>query len=172
MRGELTGRHGARRVSWGSLARASTAAREALRKKLEAVAPGPAWGECLEQAAWQFTQTARQGEPLVTLTGRVASPTRELLPRLLYEGEPTLVFGDGDTFDLAEAAPQTLAGASLAFRIRAALAGAALTAAEVAEAIEAPEKSVSAKLRDLKGKGKVIRLDDDPHGRARWGLPQ
>jgi len=376
VRGELTVRHGARRVSWGSLALASTAAREALRKKLEAVAPGPAWGECLEQAAWQFTQATRQGEPLVTLTGRMASPTRELLPRLLYEGEPTLVFGDGDTgkslfaltvamavhsgaalplglkpvrpmltvildwettsdtpdsrlgplaaglgidpppiiykrmtrplvdeapalaadfarrgirlvvidsmmfavaggdgaafhepitafynalrlfapaaslvvshitgvdarsgaparpfggafafngprliweakrdqnvddataivftcrkannlarrpapfglrfqpgdgtitiypFDLAEAAPQTLAGASLAFRIRAALAGAALTAAEVAEAIEAPEPSVAAKLRDLKGKGKVIRLDDGPHGRARWGLPQ
>jgi hypothetical protein len=97
VRGELTVRQATRRISWGSVALASTAAREALRKKLEAAAPGPGWGECLEQAAWQFTQAARQGEPLVTLTGEVGSPTRELLPRLLYEGEPTLGYGDGDT---------------------------------------------------------------------------
>jgi len=42
-------------------------------------------------------EAARQGEPLVVLTGTVPSPARELVPRLLYEGEPTLVFGDGDT---------------------------------------------------------------------------
>jgi RecA-family ATPase len=31
------------------------------------------------------------------LTGTVTSPTRELVPRLLYEGEPTLIYADGDT---------------------------------------------------------------------------
>lgn len=97
VRGELTVRHWGRRLAWGSFALASTAARETLRKKLEATIPGRPWGDYLEQAAWQFTQAARQGEPLVTLTGVATSPTRELLRHFLYEGEPTLLFGDGDT---------------------------------------------------------------------------
>src|SRR5439155_1273366 len=59
--------------------------------------PGPPWGDYLEEVCWRMTQAARQGEPIVTLTGMVTSPTRELLPRFLYEGEPTLVYGDGDT---------------------------------------------------------------------------
>lgn len=33
----------------------------------------------------------------MTLTGTITSPTRELMPRLLYEGETTLLYGDGDT---------------------------------------------------------------------------
>jgi hypothetical protein len=61
------------------------------------VAPEPPWGHYLEEAAWTFTRAARQGEPLVTLTGRVTSPTRALVPDFLYESEPTLVYGDGDT---------------------------------------------------------------------------
>jgi hypothetical protein len=68
-----------------------------LRKKLEATEPGVPWGERLEEAAYRLTQAARQSEPLVVLTGTVTSPTRELMPNFLYEGEPTLVFGDGDT---------------------------------------------------------------------------
>jgi hypothetical protein len=55
------------------------------------------WGDYLEEAAWRLTQAAREGEPIVTLTGTVTSPTRDLLPRFLYEGEPTLLFADGDT---------------------------------------------------------------------------
>jgi len=97
VRGELTVTHGARRLSWGSLALSSTQAREGLRKKLEATAPGLPWAEYLDDAAFRLTQAARQGEPIVTLTGKVTSPTRELMPRLLYEGEPTLVYADGDT---------------------------------------------------------------------------
>jgi hypothetical protein len=97
VRGELTVCHGARRLSWGSLPLASTSAREALRKKLEACAPEIPWGAHLEDAAFRLTQAARVGEPLVTLTGKVTSPTRELLPRFLYEGEPTLLYADGDT---------------------------------------------------------------------------
>ena len=95
--GELTVSHGAQRLAWGSLALSSMQAREALRKKLEATAPGRPWPEYLEDAAIRLTQAMRQGEPLVTLTGKVASPTRALLPGLLYEGEPTLVYADGDT---------------------------------------------------------------------------
>lgn len=97
VRGELTVTQGARRLSWGAFALLSTQAREALRKKLETAAPGSPWGDYLEQACWLLTRAARQGEPLVTLTGVVTSPTRALLSRLLYEGEPTLLYGDGDT---------------------------------------------------------------------------
>lgn len=97
VRGELTVTQGAQRLSWGSFALSSTQARETLRKKLEATAPGPPWGEYLEETAFRLTQAARQGEPIVTLTGTVTSPTRELLPGLLYEGEPTVIYGDGDT---------------------------------------------------------------------------
>jgi hypothetical protein len=97
VRGELTVTRDGRRLSWGSLALSSTASREALRKKLEAAAPGSPWGEYLEEMAFRLTRAAREGEPLRTLTGVVTSPTRELVPRLLYEGEPTVIFGDGDT---------------------------------------------------------------------------
>jgi AAA domain-containing protein len=67
-------------------------------------------------------------------------------------------------------APDLAARASLAFQIQKALTGGAKTAAELAEAIDAREGSVAAKLRDLKSKGKVIRLDSGPDGRGRWGL--
>ena len=45
VRGELTVTQDGRRLSWGALALSSTPAREALRKRLEAVAPGLPWGE-------------------------------------------------------------------------------------------------------------------------------
>jgi RecA-family ATPase len=62
------------------------------------MAPDVPWSAYLEEAAWRFTEAARQGEPIVTLSGgRPRSTTRELVPRLLYEGEPSLIFGDGDT---------------------------------------------------------------------------
>jgi AAA domain len=97
VKGELTVSYAGRRLSWGSWALSSVSARETLRKKLEATAPGLPWEDWLEEAAFRLTAAARTGEPLVTLTGRQTSPTRELMPRLLYEGEPTLVYGDGDT---------------------------------------------------------------------------
>jgi AAA domain/Toprim-like len=97
VRGELTVTKAGRRLSWTSFSLPSAQARETLRKKLEAIAPDVSWADYLEEAAWRFTQAARQGEPIVTLTGATSSPTRELMPRFLYEGEPTLVYGDGDT---------------------------------------------------------------------------
>jgi hypothetical protein len=97
IRGELTVYHGPKRLSWGSFSLSSTQARESLRKKLEGSAPGTPWGEYLEEASYRLTRAAREGDPIVRLTGVVASPTRELVPRLLYEGEPTLVYADGDT---------------------------------------------------------------------------
>lgn len=63
------------------------------------------------------------------------------------------------------------AKASLAYRIQSALTNGAQTAVEVAESIDAKEESVAAKLRELKGKGKVIRLPDSEYGRGRWWLP-
>ena len=97
VRGELTVTVGARRLHWGALALPSTSSREAVRKKLEALAPGRTWADRLEEAVWTFAQARRAGEPIVALSGIPASPTRELMPRLLYEGESTLIYGDGDT---------------------------------------------------------------------------
>jgi hypothetical protein len=97
VRGELTVTRSGRRLSWTSFSLPSAPGREGLRKKLEAIDPDVSWGAYLEEAAWRFTEAVRQGEPLVTLTGTPASPTRELMPRMLYEGEPTLLYGDGDT---------------------------------------------------------------------------
>jgi AAA domain len=95
--GELTVTRDGRRLHWGRFDLSSTTTRETLRKKLEAASPEMTWGEYLEEAAWRLNQATRQGEPLVTLTGAPMSPTRELVPRLLYESEPTLLFADGDT---------------------------------------------------------------------------
>jgi hypothetical protein len=97
IRGELTVTRQGRRLSWGVWSLPSIQARESLRRKLEATEPGVPWGAYLEEAAYTLTQAARQGEPLVTLTGTMTSPTRELVPHFLYESEPTLIFGDGDT---------------------------------------------------------------------------
>jgi hypothetical protein len=95
--GELTVLHADRRLHWGAFSLSATSARETLRKKLEHADSRLPWGDYLEEVAYQLTHAAREGEPIVALTGRPASQTRALMPRLLYEGEPTLIFGDGDT---------------------------------------------------------------------------
>ncbi len=97
VRGELTVMHRGRRLSWGAVLLSSISGREGLRKKLAAAASEVPWGDYLEETAFRLTEAARQGEPLVTLTGTPSSRTRELLPRFLYEGEPTLLYADGDT---------------------------------------------------------------------------
>jgi hypothetical protein len=97
VRGELTVSQGGRRLSWGVHALSSIAARETLRKKLESTEPGLPWGAYLEEALWQFTHVVREGEPLVTLTGKITPPSAALLPAMLYPGEPTQVYADGDT---------------------------------------------------------------------------
>jgi AAA domain len=125
----------------------------------------------LARNIWELRKADEDGgEDLVIAAFHRKSNAGRLYPPLgfrftFHEGVTTLC-----GHDIGQA-PELLARASLAFRIRAVLAGGALTAAEVAEAIEAPESSVSAKLRDLKGRGQVIRLDADPRGRGRWGLP-
>lgn len=98
VRGELTVFDGSgRHLSWGLIALANTTVRSTLRRKLDDVARGRPWGEYLEAMAWRFTVATREGEPLAPLTGKPRSPTRELVPGLLYEGEPTLLYADGDT---------------------------------------------------------------------------
>jgi hypothetical protein len=97
VRGELTVEQRGQRLLWGAWSLSSPQVRESLRKRLAEVAPDSPWGTYLEEAAWRFTQAAREGEPLVTLTGAMGTPARALMPRLLYEGEPTLLYADGDT---------------------------------------------------------------------------
>jgi hypothetical protein len=94
---ELTVLHEGHDLHFGRLDLVSTSARETVVKKLAASIDTVPWRGMLEDACRLTARASRRGEPMVTLTGKVASPTRELLPRLLYEGEPTLVYGDGDT---------------------------------------------------------------------------
>jgi DnaB-like helicase N terminal domain/AAA domain len=97
VRGELTITRTGRRVSWGTWPLSSTSARESLRRTLHGTEPGVPWGERLEEAAYRLTQAAREGEPFVMLTGQPAPLGKALVPKLAYEGEPTTVYGDGDT---------------------------------------------------------------------------
>jgi len=83
---------------------------------------------------------------------------------------------DADSIQLAPMdiaqEPELVVRASLPKRILTALAGGALTVDEVAEHIGASQDSVAAKLRALRVKRAVVRLDNDEQGRGRWGLPQ
>jgi AAA domain len=97
MRGELAVTHGGHEIHWGQLPLASTSARETVVKKLVAILDAEPWRLMLERAVRATRDAVRQGDPMVTLTGRPTSPTRALLPPLLYEGQPTELFGDGDT---------------------------------------------------------------------------
>ncbi len=68
--------------------------------------------------------------------------------------------------------PDLVVRTSLPQQIKSVLAGGALTVEELAGRIEgASAASVAAKLRWLKSKGLVLRLDNDAQGRGRWGLP-
>jgi hypothetical protein len=96
-RAELAVLHEEQEIHWGLLSLASTSARETVVKKLLAIQPELPWRPMLERACRLTVIAQRRGEPLVTLTGRVETPTRELVPGLLYEGEPTMVYADGDT---------------------------------------------------------------------------
>jgi hypothetical protein len=97
MRGELVVSHRGLEIHWGHLALSSTSARETLVRKLQAVREDVPWRLMVERMCRTTAQAVRQGEPLVMLTGRSVSATRELLPRMFYEGEPTAIIGDGDT---------------------------------------------------------------------------
>ena len=97
MRGDLVVSHGGVEIHWGNLTLPSTSQRETLVKKLTAVREDVPWRVIVERMARTTAQAVRQGEPFAVLTGRSVSATRELLPRMLYEGEPTALIADGDT---------------------------------------------------------------------------
>jgi hypothetical protein len=84
-------------VHWGQLNLVSTPAREQLVRKLAEIDAAVPWRPMLERVCRHTVEAMRQGEPFVTLTGAPSSPLREVMPRLLYAGEPTAVIGDGDT---------------------------------------------------------------------------
>src|SRR5262245_61883273 len=96
-RGELVVVRGGREIHWGLLSLASTQARETLVRKLNAVDEEPSWRPMLERMCRETARAARQGEPLITLRGRVVAPPPELMRGLLYEGQSTAIHADGDT---------------------------------------------------------------------------
>src|SRR5687768_3541794 len=96
VRGELVVSHGGLEIHWGQLTLSSTSARETLVKKLMATRDDVPWRPMLERMCRTTALATRQGAPLVTLTGKTSSSTRELVPKMLYEGEPTALIADGD----------------------------------------------------------------------------
>jgi hypothetical protein len=81
-----------------------------------------------------------------------------------------------ESFDLTKAAPQTVAGASLPYRVRLALATADdMTIAELAEHLTVNEETIGRVVRRLASSGGVGKVDETPGtgGRghaARWRL--
>jgi hypothetical protein len=71
-------------------------------------------------------------------------------------------------FDLKDASPATVAGASLGYKLRLALATADLTATELADQVKADEKSVRRTLERLRTKGKVATVPDSKP--QKWSL--
>jgi len=85
--------------------------------------------------------------------------------------------GDGlitvEPFDLMKAAPQTVAGASLPFRVRLALATSAMTTAELAEHLGVNEETLGRTIRRLAAKGTVGKVGETTGQgtpATKWGL--
>src|SRR5262249_12097122 len=74
-------------VAWARVNLASAQGRNALVKAAEEASSIAPWRRVIDDSCRLVARHLRKGEPLVTLTGKVASPARELMPRLLYEGE-------------------------------------------------------------------------------------
>jgi AAA domain len=94
---ELSVVHGGVELHFAGLDLMRTSDREIVIRKLADEIEDVPWRALVDRACVTSTREARRGEPIVTLTGRVTASTRELVPSLLYEGDPTLLYADGDT---------------------------------------------------------------------------
>jgi DNA-binding transcriptional ArsR family regulator len=106
-------------------------------------------------------------ELLIAAYHRKSNGGRRALPfglRLRFESDSAVTVADAD---LAEA-PDLLARTSVSKRVTLALAAGALTVAELAEQIGAPEATVSRALRRLRQDRRVVLVDDTRPGR--WEL--
>lgn len=99
VRGELTVVKDGRILAWADGENfGSVSTRWALQRALNEREPDPSWGERLTEAIRGFSKAMRVNEPTVTLTGRPAPETYQgLVPGFLYTGEPTMLFGDGES---------------------------------------------------------------------------
>jgi len=125
----------------------------------------------LARSIWEIrgSQDEDSDELRVGLFHRKANGSRRLShPALRFRFEPDRILLD--PIDLAQE-PALVVHASLTQQIKAALAGGAMTADDLADRTGASRSSVAAKLRALKARGTVVRLDNDEQGRGRWGLP-
>jgi AAA domain len=122
----------------------------------------------LARNAWELRRADEDGgSDLVLAAFHRKANAGPLLPPLgfRFQFQPNMT--TLHAHDIGQA-PELAARASLAFRIRTALANGSRTAANLAETIEASEESVSRTLRRLTTKGVVIQLGDrKPFA---WGL--
>jgi hypothetical protein len=122
----------------------------------------------LARNAWELRRADEDGgSDLVLAAFHRKANAGPLLPPLGFRFQFQDVMTTLHAHDIGQA-PELAARASLAFRIRSALAVGARTAADLAEAMEATEDSVSRTLRRLTTKGVVVRLSDQKP--FTWGL--
>jgi AAA domain/DnaB-like helicase N terminal domain len=95
--GELTIRRGGHRLHSGALNLSSGTARAALVRTLREAAPSAEWRSRLEETCARLTAAAREGEPIVELSGEAPLVTPDLVYPLLLDGQTTLLFADGDS---------------------------------------------------------------------------
>ena len=93
--GELTVTLQGHRLSWGGWTLSSTTTRDTLAKRLTAQVPQVAWGAHLEDAAYRFTQAARDGSPVVTVVPRLREGPRHLIAPIAPHAETTVLYGPG-----------------------------------------------------------------------------
>ena len=55
------------------------------------------WDSLFDRVAYAFAQAARRGAPMLAVRGEIGPALRTLVPRLLYPGQPTVLYADGDT---------------------------------------------------------------------------
>ncbi len=78
-------------LHWSRLNLASTSQREALVRKLSRIERDTDWGTILEQVCTITASRFRAGEPVVLLRP-VEHPQRDLIAKMLPEGDPTVLF--------------------------------------------------------------------------------
>ena len=84
-------------VHWSSLALASTADREAIKRKLNGQDARVQWGTILELSCLWAARIQREGEPMVDVSERSGDviPRQFIMRKLVPRAETSLIYGDG-----------------------------------------------------------------------------
>jgi hypothetical protein len=154
-------------IHWSKLNLASTVSREGLVKKLRALLPKIPWGPIVERSCRLCVESARAGNPVVSVIPRIRSGPRFLLDPIAPIQETTVLAGDGGAgksyFALALALAIT-SGARLPGGLQPGIRGPVLvldwesTEEEFAERTYLLAKGLGCRVQDLHYKPMVLPL--------------